>query len=312
MVPTTPPGGPCRGRRTPGHTGRMTYVSVGVDGSESSTRALQWAVREGALRGAPVRAVLAWGYLDQHRATAGGDFDPSYGEGDALEALDAFVLEAVGPEAAEDIERVAVCALPAPGLLEAAAGDPLLVVGARGRGGFKGLLLGSVSQQVLHHATGPVAIVRPDGLTRSEDTMERIVVGIDGSEVSRRALRWAIAEAGMRGATLDVVHSWHMPYVGGYPYAGVPFDTASFESEAQQLLDEAVDSEDTTALPEPAHRILVLGSPAQVILETAKGADLVVMGSRGLGGFKGLLLGSASHQVAQHAGCPVVIVPPES
>jgi len=109
--------------------------------------------------------------------------------------------------------------------------------------------------------------------------MTHIVVGIDGSETARRALRWAIDEARVRGASLEVVHSWHVPYVGGYPYPGAPFDQAPFETTAQQTLDAAVDGEDTSGLAEPAQRLLVMGSPAQAILESAKGADLIVMGS---------------------------------
>jgi len=290
----------------------MTHIVVGVDGSKPAGRALQWARREGTLHQQPVVAVLAWGFLDQHQAIVTEPFDPSYDETDAVAALDAFVVQAVGSDAVAQVERQVVCDLPARALLEASAGAPLLVVGARGLGGFRGLLLGSVSQQTLHHATCPIAIVRSDGVTRSEDTMERIVVGIDGSETARRALRWAIEEARVRGASLEVVHSWHVPYVGGYPYAGAPFDQAPFETTARQTLDAAVDGEDTSGLTEPAQRLLVMGSAAQAILESAKGADLIVMGSRGLGGFKGLLLGSASHQVAQHATCPVVIVPPEA
>ncbi|MEO7573024.1 MAG: universal stress protein [Acidimicrobiales bacterium] len=288
----------------------MTHIVVGVDGSETAGSALQWALREATLRQQSVVAVLAWGFLDQHHPIATEPFDPSYGEADAVAALDAFVVQAVG--AAAPVERRVVCELPAQALLEVSADAALLVVGARGLGGFRGLLLGSVSQQTLHHATCPIAIVRSDGAARSEGLMERIVVGIDGSQTARRALRWAIKEARVRGASLEVVHSWHVPYVGGYPYAGAAFDPAPFEAAARQTLDVAVDGEDTSGLAEPAQRLLVMGSAAQAILESAKGADLVVMGSRGLGGFKGLLLGSATHQVAQHATCPVVIVPPET
>lgn len=143
--------------------------------------------------------------------------------------------------------------------------------------------------------------------------MKRIVVGIDGSETARRSLRWAAEEARLRQASLEVVHAWHMPYVGGYPYTTTaPFDPTIFEDAARTTLDAAVDSLDTTGLAHHVERILVSGGAASAILEAAKGADLVVVGSRGLGGFTGLLLGSVSHQVAHHATCPVVIVPPEA
>ena len=139
--------------------------------------------------------------------------------------------------------------------------------------------------------------------------MERIVVGIDGSDTARHALRWAVEEARLRAASLEVIHAWHIPYVGGYPYM---LDPTTFEDDARATLDAAFDGIDTTGLAQPVDRILTSGGAASAILEAAKGADLVVMGSRGLGGFSGLLLGSVSHQVAHHATCPVVIVPPES
>ena len=139
--------------------------------------------------------------------------------------------------------------------------------------------------------------------------MERIVVGIDGSEASRRALNWALDEARRRHCTVDAVHAWHAPYMVGYPYAGSLDGPVTYEQAATETLDRVVDGADTSGLPAPVSRIVRMGQPAETILDQAKGADLVVVGSRGLGGFRGLLLGSVSHQVAHHAPCPVVIVP---
>ena len=139
--------------------------------------------------------------------------------------------------------------------------------------------------------------------------MERIVVGIDGSEASRRALNWALDEARRRRCTVDVVHAWQPPYLVGYPYAGSQHDPVTYEQAAKETLDRIVDGADVSGLDVPVSRILRMGHPAGTILDQAKGADLVVVGSRGLGGFRGLLLGSVSQQVAHHAPCPVVIVP---
>ena len=131
---------------------------VGVDGSDGSQRALRWALDEARLRAAPLRAVFAWSYLDQ--PTAG--FDASYGEDAARARLDA-ALEAVAGEVGDvEIERVVVCDLPARAVLDHARDADLLVVGSRGVGGFKGLLLGSVSQQVVQHARCPVVVVPGD------------------------------------------------------------------------------------------------------------------------------------------------------
>jgi nucleotide-binding universal stress UspA family protein len=130
-------------------------VVAGVDGSAGSAQALRWAAQEARVRGAVLRAVCVWSFLNQ----AGKEFDPGYGEADALRVLDEAVA-GLGADAEEvRVERVAVNDLPARGLLEAAAGADLLVVGARGLGGFQGLLLGSVSHQVAQHAPCPVVIV---------------------------------------------------------------------------------------------------------------------------------------------------------
>ena len=130
-------------------------------------------------------AVLSWGFLDQHHAEPDVPFDPNFTERDAAAALDVYVERAVGVERAGRVHRLAACELPAPALIAAAADASLLVLGARGLGGLKGLLLGSVSQHCLHHASSPVAIVRTPPTPRtSEVEMEQIIVGVDGSQPS--------------------------------------------------------------------------------------------------------------------------------
>lgn len=138
--------------------------------------------------------------------------------------------------------------------------------------------------------------------------MERIVVGVDGSEAGRQALRWALDEARRRNAIVEAVHAWHQPGAMSYGYLG-QFDMEPFEEDARKVLDAAVDS---VAVPgDPAiERLLIPGGAASVLVDEAKGADLLVVGSRGRGGFTGLMLGSVSQQAAQHAPCPVVIIPP--
>lgn len=141
--------------------------------------------------------------------------------------------------------------------------------------------------------------------------MKRIVVGVDASLGAAAALRWAIAEATAHGAALEVVHAWHVPY---YPSAErftadarIPPDWA--EASAAEILDAALNDVDATGLAAPLQRRLVEGAAATVLIEAAKGADLLVVGSRGRGGFGGLLLGSVSQQVAHHAPCPVAVIP---
>ena len=139
--------------------------------------------------------------------------------------------------------------------------------------------------------------------------MNRILVGVDGSKGSRLALEWAVEEARLRGAELVVLHAWHEPYMSAYPFAPAPVNVHVFEKDAQQILDEAVSSIDGSTPPVRIEKRLVLGGAATELLRAAEGVDLVVVGARGLGGFRGLLLGSVSNQVTTHSPCPVVVVP---
>jgi nucleotide-binding universal stress UspA family protein len=289
----------------------MTEIVVGVDGSEQSAETLQWAAREADLRQADLTAVLAWDLFNQRHPDGSQRFDPAYDEHKADAALLAAVEAALGTDAAAKVGRRTPCDVPAQGLLAAAEGADLLVVGARGLGGFRGLLLGSVSQQCLHHAPGPIAIVRavPPG-----DRVERIVAGVDGSASSNTALRWALSEGALRGATVRVVHAWEVPVIFG-PVAGggFPYDTEAVQADAQRFVDELVDAAVADAgTPDVAvERTVTAGGAASAVVDAAEGADLVVIGRRGAGGFSRLLLGSVSENVARHAPCPVVVMPPE-
>jgi nucleotide-binding universal stress UspA family protein len=295
----------------------MGRIVVGVDGSPNSAAALRWAVEEAELREQRVTALFAWGYIPPGHAGDGRTFDADYRAADAEATLTAAVRAAVGDATAATIERRVVADLAPKSLLAAGQGADLLVVGARGIGGFRGLLLGSVSQQCLHHTSGPLAIVRAppsprDGAEASEPDSPasgRIVVGVDGSDAARRALRWAVEEARLRRARLDVVHAWQAPYVVPSPFMGIALDPGAVEKHAREVLDRVVDAEEPRSQPMPVERILVQEGAARAVLDTAQGADLVVLGSRGLGGFKGLLLGSVSHHVAHHVRCPLVVVP---
>ena len=285
----------------------MGKIVVGVDGSEGSAGALRWAARESQLRGWPVTAVMAWGYLEQHHIDS-RQFDPEYDESKANDALEAYVAAALDETSAKQVNRQLTLDLAARGLLDASADADLLVMGARGLGGFRGLLLGSVSQTCLHHAHCPVAIVREPS-HREPGSTERIVVGIDGSGGAQAALDWALDEARARQASVDVVYGWQMIYTGaGYPYA-IAVDPKPLEDAARRQLAAAVERADTRGLEHPVEQLLIMGGGTSAILDTAEGADLIVVGTRGVGGFRGMLLGSVSHHVAQHAPCPVVAVP---
>jgi nucleotide-binding universal stress UspA family protein len=150
--------------------------------------------------------------------------------------------------------------------------------------------------------------------------MGRIVVGVDGSAGARAALRFALAEARLRDATLDAVLAWELPLYEGVPgpfVAGAPGELVPPLDEARAALEEAAEDKLEGELEAAlaggeagveVHRRAVEGSPAFVLVDAARGADLLVVGSRGHGGFKGLLLGSVSQRCARSAPCPVAIV----
>ena len=136
-----------------------------------------------------------------------------------------------------------------------------------------------------------------------------VVVGVDGSDRSVPALQWAADEAAAHGHVLRVVTAWSIPVTalspGGLP---APYPMDELESDARAAQDAAIAKASLPAGLEVEHHI-VEGGPGAVLLDAAEGADLVVIGSRGHGGFTGLLLGSVGQQVTGHAACPVVVVP---
>lgn len=134
-----------------------------------------------------------------------------------------------------------------------------------------------------------------------------VVVGIDGSKGAHRALEWAVHEAEVRGARLLVIHTWFYPYVGSPAFVQV--DPALLREGAQELLDHAVAQVRAGHPDLDVTGSLLEGSAAHALVEAGQEADLVVVGSRGHGGFAGLLLGSVSQQCVHHATCPVVVVP---
>lgn len=143
--------------------------------------------------------------------------------------------------------------------------------------------------------------------------VRRIVVGVDGSETSRHALRWAAEEARSHGSQLHVIHAWEVPTLavgtGVSPGRRTARPDAQHE-EASKLVADVVRDELGDNPPGDVRTSIGRGSAAGVLLDAARDADLLVVGSRGLGGFSGLLLGSVSSKMAAHAPCPVVIVRP--
>ena len=134
----------------------------------------------------------------------------------------------------------------------------------------------------------------------------RIVVGVDGSQPSRLALRWAVRQAELTGSTVDAIHAWDMPIA--YSMGSVVADPDELEKAAEQVLADTVLEEVGAHPAVPVRGRVAMGNTAAVLIRAASGANLLVVGSRGHGGFVGALLGSVSQHCVHHATCPVVVV----
>lgn len=274
----------------------MGEIIVGVDGSEGSRAALHWAARTAAARDAGCRAIAAWLYPASAVAPAGSAKLPGPEEMDerARDDLRTVVREVL--EAGADRVELEIGRGPAASVLLAAAaraGTEMLVVGARGLGGFAGLLLGSVSQECAEHSPCPVVVLRGE----PETTDGPIVVGVDGSEGAARALEWAVDLAEATGAPIVAVHA---PMLGA---------NNAMMSAASQSLEQWCAPIAARAVPlemriEPGDARTALEHVAD---ET--GAALLVVGTRGLGPVRGLLLGSVAGYVVRYSERPVAIVP---
>jgi nucleotide-binding universal stress UspA family protein len=242
-------------------------VVVGVDGSEESLSAVEWAAREAWRHQAPLRIVSAL----------------------AMPALGAAVTRAeeVAPDLLIDTDLLPV-APPALAVADCGSGALMLVVGARGAGGFAAMVLGSVSRYAAMHARCPVVVVREE----TSAIHREVAVGIRDPRDTTGTLAFAFEEAALRGATLVAVHS------------------ADFEriSEARRNLTEALSTWRDKYLAVPVRQDVVRGHPARVLACYSARADLVVIGRHdGLG--VGPAIGAVQHAVLSHARGPVAVIP---
>jgi nucleotide-binding universal stress UspA family protein len=280
----------------------MEGIIVGVDESSRAEAALRWAVRHGELVDEPVTALMAWGYLDQHQLDAAATFDPHYSADVAAKVLAALTARAVGPDAG--VHEVTVNDLPARALLDAADGARLLVIGARSVNAARALTRDSVSRGVLHGATCPIAVVRDDADRHDAP----VVVGLDGSAPSQRALRWALDLAALTGRRLIALHAAAEP-AGAHRLLAPPLTAAELVAEAEELISEQLARVDTTGLREAVEHRAVPGSPIDALLDASATASIVVVGSRGRGAVSRAVLGSVSDRISHDASAPVVVVP---
>lgn len=277
-------------------------IAVGVDGSASAARALRWAASEASRTGASLRIVNTWSVpVTTWSMMAAAYLDPT-----DIEALAQRTVEQAENSvrsrfdaSAPSMETRTVRGDAAGGLIAASSDADLLVVGTRGGGGFTRLVRGSVAVSCANHATCPVAVIGDDA---PEPGTGEIVVGIDDSVGARQALRWAAREAVRLGVDLRVVH-------GGLVAEAGPTDDPDAEALAGKALERSVDEELQQLAGVPAVQTLVVPMDgAEALIAEAADAALLVVGARGQGGFRGLLLGSVSQKALHHSPCPLVVV----
>ncbi|MEV7770091.1 universal stress protein [Kitasatospora sp. NPDC086791] len=279
-------------------------VLVGVDGSPQSTAAAHWAAEEAVRRGAALRLVHAWPWLtDGVSAYAEPDDLP-----DAVQRILAAAAEDVRglhPELA--VRTDAVLDAPVDGLVAAAADAELLVLGSRGRGGFTGLLLGSVSMAVAGRIGLPVVVVR-DAHEGAQGAAE-VVVGVDAHDPEDEVLDFAFHEAVLRGARVRAVHGWELPPLFGYAGGAVPAgEIAQLEALEAKLLSLALAGPREQYPGVEVVEEVMLGE-ARALVEASAGASLVVVGRRRRPVDFGPRLGRVAHAVLHHADAPVAVVP---
>ncbi|MGI5240131.1 universal stress protein [Dactylosporangium sp. CA-139066] len=286
-------------------------VVVGVDGSHDGVHALQWAAADAARRHHPLHLVHACESLQHLYPPVGLALPVAYQE-DARQIAERTVALAVvhARDVAADLRITTeiVVDRPVPALLNASRHASLVVVGNRGFGGFAALLVGSTGVQLAAHAECPVVIVRRHGRAAGPEA-GRVVVGVDGSHDAEHALQFAFEQAAFRGAGLTAVHGYWLPAAaeaGGI--TAVVYDGDEVREEQRRVASESLAGW-REKYPEVDVRLnIVHGSAAGVLTDAAAGAELLVVGARGHGGFPGLHLGSVSQAVLHHASCPVAVV----
>lgn len=281
---------------------------VGVDGSESSLQAVDWAADEASRSGVPLHVV---------HASLWERYESAVPSVETERPSERVLAEHIAASAAERAQlrapelKVRADVLPqdaASALLDRDGEASALVVGSRGRGAVAALLLGSVSLKVAARAHCPVFVVRGDTKNLAGD-LHRVVLGVSEGE-DPSAVRFAFAAAETRGCPLHAVTAWRAP---AHPDRSSPLMTGGTRLAEEQAASDAL----TEALREPmerhpgvtVEREVVEGSARKALLRAAGNADLLVVGAVRARGVPGLQLGSVSHAVLHHAACPVAVVP---
>jgi len=281
-------------------------VVVGVDGSDSALEAVRWAANEAERRRVSLRIVHAYGlpvgylpgFVDWHAL-----HEALVAQGRSWLGRARDVAAEAAPGLAAEVVEVKAGA--GPTLVEESAHAVLIVLGTRGLGGFTGLVIGSTAVELAAHARCPVVIVRGAGSGTGP-----VVVGVDGTPVGEDAIAFAFVEASARGTSLVAVHTWtDLVLEAALAGGAAALDFAPLVQRAEEVLRERLAGWQEKYPDVPVSRHVSRERAARALLRHAEHAQLVVVGTRGRGGFRGLLLGSTSQHLLHHAPCPVAVVP---
>lgn len=291
-------------------TGIRARIVVGLDGSPESMSAAHWAAHDAQLRDLPLHLVHAFtipavGMMGYTVPT--GLTDSLYAAGEQLLADATRQLHVLHPDL--EISDRLVQADPRPALVEASRDAALTVVGNRGGGRIPDVVLGSVALHVTAHAHSPVAVIPVAAAARTDGPIR---LGVDGSRVSEAAVAVAFDEADRRRAPLQAVIVWDDADLRGLVAAGTPLDMVEDDKEHALLAEQLAGWRDK--YPDVVVESVVRRGRAAAALLRADGSEtppqMIVVGSRGRGGFTGLLLGSTSHSLIGHSRWPVLVVRP--
>lgn len=287
-------------------TGRHPRVVVGVDGSPDSLAALKAGSWAAASRGGSLTAVLAWAAPLLY---GGAPFELPEMRAEAEERLATALRDALGEHPLVPVTSIVTPEAPAAALVGASEGADLLVVGSRGHGGFLGLLIGSISMACTMHAHCPVLVVHSGAaLTEGQEARSgaRVVVGVGHGPATVQLLRAAAEVADELDAELLAITAWWYPAT--WP-DGRPDLVRDLQAAAERSLEQQVASAFPEGRPPRLTTSVREGTTAEVLVEASRTADVVVVGRMGRSQWAGVMLGSVSLPVAEHAECPVLVVP---
>jgi len=280
-------------------------VIVGVDGSEQSLLAVEWAAQEARRHSSPLRIVSAPDVMPRMHAYHASPAEIAAAlRGVAARALAAAITRCDEVAPGLPVDTCLLSGPPAVAVAETGSDASMLVVGARGAGGFAAMMLGSVSRYVAAWAPCPVAVVREE----SSAVHREVAVGVRDPEDATGALAFAFEEAALRGADLVAVHTWYwLP--SGQAGALRPADPGRFAAEATRQLAAALKDWQDKYPDVQVRRDVIRGHPARVLASLSARTDLVVLGRHGHPAGPGPGIGSIQHAVLDHAHGPVAVVP---